>query len=260
MRLSDVRAGMQCKGLSVIRGTAISAVRRRGDRRDPAATPPRPGRASSSASPARPSTPTGVGPRLLRLADLSARAATVCGATPARSPRASASSATRSPSPRPSSRSSAQSPEAAASARSAPALRRSARPIATPLTVSGLSSPRPPPPGARRQARRRPGAGGAVGPARGLPRPGPPRPGPSVSAGIAGGDLAIGSIGTVAYRDGSAIWAFGHPIDAAGRRALALQDAYVFAVINNPLRHRGGDHHQARGARPHARRLHLSTA
>jgi hypothetical protein len=60
------------------------------------------------------------------------------------------------------------------------------------------------------------------------------RPGSAVSASVAGGDLSIGSIGTVAYRDGSAIWAFGHPIDAAGRRALQLQDAYVFSVINNP--------------------------
>ena len=61
------------------------------------------------------------------------------------------------------------------------------------------------------------------------------RPGSAVSAGVASGDLTLGSIGTVAYRDGSAIWAFGHPLDAAGRRALLLQDAYVFSVINNPL-------------------------
>ena len=37
------------------------------------------------------------------------------------------------------------------------------------------------------------------------------------------------------YRSGPSIWAFGHPIDGAGRRALPLQDAYVFSVIENPL-------------------------
>ncbi len=127
-----------------------------------------------------------------------------------------------------------ETPEAGASARSAPALRRGARPLATPLTVSGLSVPLR----ARlRRAARRAGAqvlAAPAGPFGGFPRQ-DLRPGSAVSAGVAGGDITIGSIGTVAYRDGSAIWAFGHPLDATGRRALALQDAYVFAVINNPL-------------------------
>jgi hypothetical protein len=37
------------------------------------------------------------------------------------------------------------------------------------------------------------------------------------------------------YRDGDTVYAFGHPLEAAGRRALLLQDAYVFTVIGNPL-------------------------
>jgi len=35
--------------------------------------------------------------------------------------------------------------------------------------------------------------------------------------------------------DGDRVWVFGHQLEAAGRRALLLQDAYVFRVINNPL-------------------------
>lgn len=127
-----------------------------------------------------------------------------------------------------------QPPEAPAGARSAPALRRSARRIAAPLTVSGLSAP------LRRSLSR------AAKRARQIVFPVPPgplggfpvqdlQPGSAVAAGLASGDIATGKIGTVAYRDRSAIWIFGHQLDAAGRRALLLQDAYVFTVISNPL-------------------------
>lgn len=37
------------------------------------------------------------------------------------------------------------------------------------------------------------------------------------------------------HTDGSALWAFGHPMDAAGARSLFLQEAYVYGVINNPV-------------------------
>ena len=37
------------------------------------------------------------------------------------------------------------------------------------------------------------------------------------------------------YRDGTRLWAFGHALDDAGRRSLFLQDAYVYAVIGNPV-------------------------
>jgi hypothetical protein len=60
------------------------------------------------------------------------------------------------------------------------------------------------------------------------------RPGSAVSVGYSGGDLRLGAIGTVAYTDGDAVWAFGHPFEGAGARSLLLQDAYVFHVVNDP--------------------------
>jgi hypothetical protein len=60
------------------------------------------------------------------------------------------------------------------------------------------------------------------------------QPGSAVAVGLASGDLAAGAVGTVAYRDGNTIWAFGHPLDGAGPRSLLLQDAYVYGVIDNP--------------------------
>src|SRR5438270_682775 len=60
------------------------------------------------------------------------------------------------------------------------------------------------------------------------------RPCASVGVGLSSGDVAVSAIGTVTYTDGRSVWAFGHPLDAAGRRALLLQDAYVYTVVNNP--------------------------
>ena len=59
-------------------------------------------------------------------------------------------------------------------------------------------------------------------------------PGASVGVAYSTGTVAIGGIGTVTYRDGDVVYAFGHPIDGAGRRSLLLQDAYVYDVVNNP--------------------------
>jgi hypothetical protein len=119
-------------------------------------------------------------------------------------------------------------------ARKASALLRGARPIASPLTVSGLS------PTVRRSltaAARRAGVpllAAPAGPA--LPyAPYAPTPGTSIAAGVSSGDIALAAIGTVTYRDGDKLWAFGHPLDASGRRSLPLLDAYVFSVIDNPL-------------------------
>jgi hypothetical protein len=231
MKLSEVRAGMNCKGLSVIRGTAISEFGVEvidvisGDSAAPGARILV--RVSGPAVDA-----TGVGPGF-------SGSPVICPGSDGVPRNAGAISesigefgndvalAT------PIEQILDGRPEDVASARSDPSLRRSARPIATPLTVSGLSSPL-----RRRLARAAKRARAQVLAAPAGPFGGFPvqelRPGSSVSAGLASGDLTIGSIGTVAYRDGSAIWAFGHPLDAAGRRALALQDAYVFAVINNP--------------------------
>jgi hypothetical protein len=120
------------------------------------------------------------------------------------------------------------------SARRDPALLRAARPLQTPLTVSGLTGP------ARtvveRAARRakRPLLIAPAGPAGGY-APVDMRPGAALSAAISTGDLGLGAVGTVTYRDGDDIWAFGHPFEGLGRRALFLTDAYIYTVIQNPV-------------------------
>ena len=108
-----------------------------------------------------------------------------------------------------------------------------ARPLAAPLSVSGLSA---------RLARSLARAGERVGrPV--LAAPAAPltpypvvdlRPGSAVAAGYSAGDLTVSAIGTVAYVDGADVWAFGHALDGVGARSLLLQDAYVYRVINNP--------------------------
>lgn len=126
-----------------------------------------------------------------------------------------------------------EQPETPRSARRAPALMRRSRRMATPLTVSGLS--RPMRRVLTRAARRagRPVFAAPSGPFLGFPVQ-DLRPGAAMSAGLSSGDIGLGAIGTVAYRDGSAVWGFGHPLDDLGRRALLLQDAYVYTVVNNP--------------------------
>lgn len=118
--------------------------------------------------------------------------------------------------------------------RRAPGLLARARPLAA-LTATGLS--RPLAALARRAARR---AGRELivvpgGPAASRFAPQRLLPGASLAVGLSSGAIALGAIGTVTYRDGPNLWAFGHPFDGAGRRSLFLQDAYVYAVINNPL-------------------------
>lgn len=119
-------------------------------------------------------------------------------------------------------------------ARSASALLRSARPLSSPLTVSGLPGP----------VRRGVAAGAqsagvplAVAPSASAPfyAPYDLAPGTSVAAGLISGDVTASAIGTVTYRDGAKLWAFGHPMSAAGRRSLPLLDAYVFSIIDNPI-------------------------
>jgi hypothetical protein len=125
-------------------------------------------------------------------------------------------------------------PRAPASARQAPRLLRAAQSLAGPLSVSGLS------PRARRLLVR---AAARVdltvlaappGPLGGYP-PQQLVPGAAVAASLSTGDIAFGSVGTVAYRDGDRVYAFGHALDGLGRRSLFMQDAYVFAVIGNPV-------------------------
>jgi hypothetical protein len=128
----------------------------------------------------------------------------------------------------------ADRPTAPASARRDPALLRAARPLQTPLTVSGLTGPaRTLVQQAARQAKR-PLLVAPAGPAGGY-APVDLQPGAALSAAISTGDLGLGAVGTVTYRDGDDIWAFGHPFEGLGRRALFLTDAYIYTVIQNPI-------------------------
>lgn len=107
------------------------------------------------------------------------------------------------------------------------------RDLGTPLTIGGLS----PALGAKvvAAARRagRPVLAAPAGPLGSFP-PQTLRPGSAVSAAFASGDVALAAIGTVTYTDADRVWAFGHPLEGAGARSLLLQDAYVFTVIGNP--------------------------
>lgn len=108
------------------------------------------------------------------------------------------------------------------------------RPLAAPLTISGLS------PALARGLERIAGRAGhtvlaapAHAPA-GFPQQ-PLRAGSAMAVGLSGGDLSLSAIGTVTYVDGSRLWGFGHALDGVGSRSLLLQDAYVYRVINSPL-------------------------
>jgi hypothetical protein len=103
-----------------------------------------------------------------------------------------------------------------------------------PLTVSGLSGPTAALMRRAAKRARRPLIVAPAGPVAGY-QPVDLRPGAAVAASISTGDLALGAVGTVTYRDGEDLWAFGHPLEGLGRRALFLQDAYVYTVIENPL-------------------------
>ena len=127
-----------------------------------------------------------------------------------------------------------ETPDPPAAARSAPALRAAARPIATPLTVSGLSSVMRARLGRAARRARALVIAAPAGPLANLP-PIDLQPGSAIAAGTASGDISVGAIGTLAYRDGAAIWAFGHPLAGAGQRSLPLQDVYVYGVIDNPI-------------------------
>jgi hypothetical protein len=121
-----------------------------------------------------------------------------------------------------------------AAARRDPALLRVARPLAVPLTVSGLSGRTATLMKRAAVRARRPLIIAPAGPVAGY-QPVDLRPGAAVAASISTGDLALGAVGTVTYRDGNDLWAFGHPLEGLGRRALFLQDAYVYTIIDNPL-------------------------
>src|SRR3954454_511153 len=109
------------------------------------------------------------------------------------------------------------------------------RPLASPLAVSGLSAPVA---AAWRRLAARAHRSLSVAPFAPIESSFPPqplRPGASLAVGLASGDVSAGAVGTVTYVDGDKVWGFGHPFDATGRRDLLLKDAYVYAVIGNPV-------------------------
>lgn len=122
-------------------------------------------------------------------------------------------------------------------ARSAAALLRRARPIAEPLSFSGLA------PAVGRvfqRAAARAGRTLVLAPLRPAQAPGAPVapaivPGSAIGVTLATGDVDAGAIGTAAYVDGTTVWGFGHPFEGAGRRSLFLTAAYVYGVVANPL-------------------------
>jgi hypothetical protein len=122
-----------------------------------------------------------------------------------------------------------------AAARRDPALLRRARPLATPLSVTGVE-PSVLAPFARAAA-----TGGLRLAAVPAAPSGPSfpvqelRPGASMAVGLASGDLSVGAVGTVSYVDGAKVWGFGHPFEAVGPRSLLLEDAWVYTVIDNPI-------------------------
>lgn len=118
--------------------------------------------------------------------------------------------------------------------RRAPALLRAARPLAAPLVVSGLS---PSLGKLLERTARRNGRAVVAGPAGPLATFPPQQlvPGASMAVALSSGAVAASAVGTVTYRDGTTVYGFGHPFESAGRRALLLQDAYVFDVVDNPF-------------------------
>ena len=117
----------------------------------------------------------------------------------------------------------------------AASLKRRVRALASPVSFSGVSGPVA---AALQQAGRKIGRALYAAPAAPRAAAFPAQtlqPGASVAVGLAGGDIDAGAVGTVTYVDGADVYAFGHPLDGAGRRSLLLQDAYVYTVINNPL-------------------------
>lgn len=232
MPLSEVRAGMRCTGLSVVRGTEISSfdvevidvvggssasdgptilLRASGPAVD--ATGIGPGFSGSPIMcPGADGVPRNAGAIAYGIGDYGNK---VVLATPIEEILG-------------------EPVEVPAGARRAPKALASAHPLVGPLTVAGLS-----PTLARRfeLAARRHGQALLAAPAQSPAAYAPQtlRPGSAMGVGFASGDLSIGAVGTVAYTDGDQVWAFGHPLEALGRRSLLLQDAYVYSVIGNPL-------------------------
>ena len=125
-----------------------------------------------------------------------------------------------------------------------------ARPLAAPLTITGLS-PRLGNALQREAAKRgRLVLAAPAGPLGSFPAQQLRRARRSASATRPATSTAS-AIGTVTYTDGDRVWGFGHPLDSVGARSLLLQDAYVFRVDQQPRRDRRLLRHvQVRRRRP----------
>lgn len=58
-------------------------------------------------------------------------------------------------------------------------------------------------------------------------------PGSSIAIEMIRGDLNVSAIGTVTYRDGNDILAFGHPLIQTGTTDLPMSTAYVYTILAN---------------------------
>ena len=59
-------------------------------------------------------------------------------------------------------------------------------------------------------------------------------PGGAFSMNYAYGDVTIGAICTISYRDGDDFWGCGHPVDLAGPRSISFSGAYIYDVLGSP--------------------------
>ena len=191
------------------------------------ATPAARARGCSSGCPGPPVDGTGVGPGLLRLADLlpaTTRApprnagaisesigeygGDVVLATPIEAILGDAGRRARS------------RRRARVARRARRAMRARAKPLATPLTVTRRERRAGPRARARRPREGRPpGDRGARRARSARSRRSRCARAPRSASRYSMGDIQVGAIGTVAYADGDRVWAFGHPFEGAGARA-----------------------------------------
>lgn len=231
MPLADVHAGMQCTGYSVVRGTEISSFAVEViDVVDDRATGSGPRILVQGSGPAIDA--TGMGPGFsgspITCADAQGVQRTI-GAISESVGEYGGKVVLATPI-----EAILGNPVDAPHARKATAMLARARPLAAPLTITGLS---PKLGNALQQAAAKRGRtvlAAPAGPLGSFPVQ-TLRPGSAFGVGYASGDISASAIGTVSYTDGDQVWGFGHPLDGVGARALLLQDAYVFRVIHNPL-------------------------
>jgi hypothetical protein len=112
--------------------------------------------------------------------------------------------------------------------------RANAKSLAAPITISGLNTGLANALTKAAAKAGRPVLAAPPGPLGTFP-PQQLQPGSAVAVGYSNGDVRTSAVGTVAYVDGDRVWAFGHELEGNGRRALLLQDAYIYRIINNPL-------------------------